>query len=86
MSGIRFNCNRHSPPVYVWQCPWDSKMARVWARYSDRIRANPIIAFIVLDPRIKGGHSMIAERRYRWSRPMPDWPHILCRVDAQRPT
>jgi hypothetical protein len=29
-------------------------MARVWAEYSDRIRANLIIAFIVLDPRIKG--------------------------------
>jgi hypothetical protein len=35
--------------------PWDSKMVRVWARYSDRMRANPIIAFIVSDPRIKEG-------------------------------
>ena len=26
------------PPVYVWQCPWDSKTVRVWARYSERIR------------------------------------------------
>src|SRR6266436_8747787 len=23
-----------SPPVYVWQCPWDTNMVRVWARYS----------------------------------------------------
>jgi hypothetical protein len=30
-------------------------MVRVWARYSDRKRANPIIAFIVSDPRIKEG-------------------------------
>jgi hypothetical protein len=30
-------------------------MVRVWARYSDRMRANPIIAFIVSDPRIKEG-------------------------------
>jgi hypothetical protein len=28
---------------------------RVWARYSDRMRAVPIIAFIVADPRIKEG-------------------------------
>lgn len=38
---------------YPWYCRWDSKMVRVWARYSDRKRANPIIAFIVLDPRLK---------------------------------
>ena len=44
-----------SPPVYVLQCPRDSKMVRVWARYSDRMRANPIIVFIVSDPRIKEG-------------------------------
>jgi hypothetical protein len=30
-------------------------MVRVWARYSDRMRANPIIAFIVSDPRNQGG-------------------------------
>ena len=23
---------------------------------------------------------MISERRYRWIRPMPDWPHTLCRA------
>ena len=46
-----------SPPVYVWQCPWDSKMVRVWARYSDRMRANSILAFIVSDPRIKEGNT-----------------------------
>ena len=26
---------------------------------------------------------MILERRYRWIRPMPGCPHILCRADAQ---
>ena len=30
-------------------------MVLVWARYSDRMRSNPIIAFIVSDPRIKEG-------------------------------
>jgi hypothetical protein len=30
-------------------------MVPVWAKYSDRMRANPIIAFIVSDPRIKEG-------------------------------
>jgi hypothetical protein len=38
-------------------------MVRVWARYSDRMRGKPIIAFIVSDPRVKEEHSMISERR-----------------------
>src|SRR6202047_4410633 len=55
-------------------------MVRVWARYSDRTRSNPIIA------RNQGGNTRsFRNRRYRWIRPMPDWPHILCRADAQTP-
>ena len=30
-------------------------MVSLWARYSDRMRPNPIMAFIVSDPRIKEG-------------------------------
>jgi hypothetical protein len=47
-------------------------MVRVWARYSDRMRANSIIAFIVSDPRITEG-----------TLDDFDGPHILCRADAQ---